>query len=71
MGTLPPGAFISYSWKVPRGQQPSDDYIASTGFIGPAFLAMDDASYSVDLADAIDAGRNVEARFQLPDASLA
>lgn len=70
MGALPPGAYVSYSWRVPRGRQPSDDYIASTGFIGPPFLSIDDANYSVDLAEAVEPGRNVEARFQLPDASL-
>lgn len=66
IGRLPSGAFVSYSWRVPRGQQPSDDYIASTVFIGPAFLSVEDADYSIDLADAIEAGKNVEARFQLP-----
>jgi hypothetical protein len=71
IGALSPGAFISYSWKVPRGGQPSDDYIASTAFVGPAFLSVDDANYSLDLAEAVDSGRNVEARFQLPDASVA
>ena len=70
IGVLPPGAYVSYSWKVPRGQQPTNDHIASTAFIGPAFLSVDDASYSVDLTDAVAAGRNVEARFQLPDANL-
>lgn len=63
-----PGAYVPYSWKVPRGQQPSDAFIADNAFIGAAFLALDDASYSYDIDAAVDAGRNVEARFQLPDA---
>jgi hypothetical protein len=70
IGALPSGAFVSYSWKVPRGQQPTDDYIASSAFVGPAFLSIDDANYSIDLAEAVEPGKNVEARFQLPDASL-
>jgi hypothetical protein len=69
IGALPPGAFVAYSWRVPRGQQPTDDYIASTGFIGPPFLSIGDADYSIDLSE-IEAGKNVEARFQLPDANL-
>ncbi len=70
IGTVPPGAYVSYSWKVPRGQQPTDVHIASTAFVGPAFLSIDDTNYSIDLAEALDPGKNVEARFQLPDANL-
>jgi hypothetical protein len=71
IGALPPGAYVSYSWKVPRGQQPTDDYIANTAFVGPVFLAVDDASYSIDLEQAVQPGKNVEAWFQLPDANVA
>lgn len=70
IGALPPGAYVSYSWKVPRGQRPSDDEIANGAFIGPAFLAIDDASYSTDLSEAVEADKNVQARFQLPDANM-
>jgi hypothetical protein len=67
IGTLPPGAYISYSWTVPKRQQPSDEYIASNAFIGPSFISIRDEDYTVNLADAIEAGKNVEARFQLPN----
>ncbi len=70
IGSLPPGAYVSYSWKVPRGQQPTDYFIANSAFVGPTFLSVDDANYSLDLASAIEAERNVEARFQLPTATL-
>ena len=70
IGALPIGVYVSYSWKVPRDQQPTDEHIASSAFIGPPFLSVNDSSYSIELNQSLEAGRNVEARFQLPDEGL-
>lgn len=60
-----PGAYVYYAWRVPEGQTPSDDLIASRAFLGPAFVAVDRANYSPQLANAIQPGRNVQARYPI------
>lgn len=70
MPVPPNGAYVSYSWKVPRGQRPSDEFVANNAFIGPAFLAVDEYSYANSAQDDLIAGKNLEARFQLPSAEL-
>ena len=60
-----PGAYVYYAWRVPDGQIPSDDLIASRAFVGPAFVAVDRANYSPEMANAIQTGRNVQARYPI------
>ncbi len=65
---LPTGGYVSYTWKLPRGSAPTDADFAASPFIGPAFLVIDDAGYTGEVAEAVESGKNVEARFQLADA---
>jgi len=60
------GAYVSYSWKVPRGEQPTNEFIANNVFIGPAFLTIDETSYASSVQEYVIPGKNLEARFQLP-----
>lgn len=66
IGTLPPGAYVSYTWRVPTGQQPTDEFIQSQAMIGPVFLSMSQPSFDDEVAANIESGLNVEAQFRLP-----
>jgi hypothetical protein len=70
MGRLPTDAYVSYTWKVLKGEEPSDQNIASNAFVGPAFLSVASSENILDLQNAAYPNKNVEARFQVPDAAL-
>lgn len=67
IGKMDPGVYVSYSWTVTRGQTPSDEYIASSAFIGPSFICMDQSNYSINVSQAIQDNNNIEARYRLPN----
>lgn len=66
LGVLPVGGYVSYSWKIPRGGQPTDEIVSSAAFMSPPFVSTGASNYSTDLSDLIDAGDNIVARYHIP-----
>lgn len=71
VGPLPIGGYISYSWQLPRGTEPTDEIIASSPMISPAFLSVAGSEYQVDFSDLVELGDAVQTQYRIPEEGRA